>query len=542
MGWQILIEYHISLCRSDKFPLRSSFPPFLYSMQSFPLSRQVCVLCGSLFSDIVPTRPTRDPDESESGSSHGFCQPCRELASVSISINDSSVSSFASPESSLPTASLGTTWQQNSANPPPTLASLYPTASTEDITAAIKFLESRNASLAGPSRQDSTLSRVDGHRMSRERFIAQNDSRAVNCGESFNDPEGSSGPFRTFAVPPELGPRVDNPQRLTGPSSNMVNPMEYSNVTNLESLQSMSSDRSNTVITNRDSTSSYASSIFDANPMSHRSSVSTIESQRSAYTRNSANIRGTISSSANFSARDPRRNTSSSMNSDTGRPDIQYQCTHVECRQTFTTKRAWIRHEEEFHNPQYVYTCRLNDSLDLSVEVCPDRSHRSVMNAHHLENLHNSAFCCNETPSNHDRFQTSRDDKLLPHLRNWHGLNLDRIPQSWKRPVGGATRIFGCGFCVMFLASWKERGDHIGDHFSRGWTMEQWSEGVVQQGLRMRPTNDGRLDGILETSIRRLSLENVDVDEVAEQGGSASMVLLVDPRLARDWNEEDVWG
>lgn len=58
---------------------------------------------------------------------------------------------------------------------------------------------------------------------------------------------------------------------------------------------------------------------------------------------------------------------------------------------------------------------------------------------------------------------------------------------------------WGCGFCTHFSSDWKERCNHIAQHFEGGKTMDEWYHSNVIQSLLQRPAIRAEWNGILHS-------------------------------------------
>ncbi|PSN69590.1 hypothetical protein BS50DRAFT_291421 [Corynespora cassiicola Philippines] len=122
-----------------------------------------------------------------------------------------------------------------------------------------------------------------------------------------------------------------------------------------------------------------------------------------------------------------------------GRPGV-YHCT-VGCKRSFKSPADWRRHEETKY-PQNFWFCNF----------CGDPEHPTVS---HL---------------------FTRKDKFMDHLRKHNGPADRKLLTTNKlKHVSGFRCPSRCGFCgTSDFQSWARRHDHIGSHFKKGKTMEQW--------------------------------------------------------------------
>ncbi|GJP88384.1 hypothetical protein CBS63078_6698 [Aspergillus niger] len=148
----------------------------------------------------------------------------------------------------------------------------------------------------------------------------------------------------------------------------------------------------------------------------------------------------------------------------------RYCCTF--CCDRFKSKYDWARHEKSLHVTLEAWHCApygttIMSSNEPSMTRCafcgltnPDSDH--------LEE--HAATACEDESSSRRSFR--RKDHLVQHLRLVH--NVDSPPQldSWR--IGQSAITSRCGFCSQALMTWKERVDHLAEHFRTGSTMAEW--------------------------------------------------------------------
>ena len=147
----------------------------------------------------------------------------------------------------------------------------------------------------------------------------------------------------------------------------------------------------------------------------------------------------------------------------------RYQCTF--CTETFQTKHSWQRHEKTMHLSLERWECAPDGPLvlnGLSQTACvycglvqPDETHFES---------HNHDSC-------HDRDLVERTfyrkDHLLQHLRLVHQVQNVQMPiETWRTQSGKLQS--RCGFCDTRFITWKDRVDHLAEHFKEGKTMGDW--------------------------------------------------------------------
>ncbi|KAL3479640.1 hypothetical protein BJX99DRAFT_244785 [Aspergillus californicus] len=146
-----------------------------------------------------------------------------------------------------------------------------------------------------------------------------------------------------------------------------------------------------------------------------------------------------------------------------------YQCTF--CTDTFRAKYDWTRHEKTLHLSLESYTCSPSGPTYLgpdAVDRCAFCDY-SDPSENHIDS--HSYQTCREKPAVLRTFY--RKDHLVQHLRLVHGTNRF-IPEmdNWKVQIDNVNS--RCGFCSSRFVSWKERNEHIADHYRNGISMKDW--------------------------------------------------------------------
>lgn len=144
-----------------------------------------------------------------------------------------------------------------------------------------------------------------------------------------------------------------------------------------------------------------------------------------------------------------------------------YQCTF--CCDSFRSKYDWQRHEKALHVSIERWDCAPAGGIveinGLSICVfCRALSE----DAGHLET--HDYLACREKLTEHRSF--SRKDHLVQHLRLVHGVPYHPSMDGWR--VSTATLLSRCGFCDTRFTSWKERVEHVAEHFKNNADMSQW--------------------------------------------------------------------
>jgi hypothetical protein len=134
-----------------------------------------------------------------------------------------------------------------------------------------------------------------------------------------------------------------------------------------------------------------------------------------------------------------------------------YGCTFL-CNETFPTAQEWRQHELRVHRQAEMWRCEI-----------------------HVDNVATECGATFYSPTN---FET--------HLSSTHGIADDHeryLEQGHIHPEGQYN--FWCGFCRKIrrlstrgVEAWKERLNHLQEHFDNGDSLERgWLK------LRQQPTN-----------------------------------------------------
>ena len=124
----------------------------------------------------------------------------------------------------------------------------------------------------------------------------------------------------------------------------------------------------------------------------------------------------------------------------------RYWCTS--CEEPFIEKYDWKRHEETYQERRFVFECDLCSAIYFLEKDF----------LYHHETRHHCETC-------------QRD------------VHLESARHNRQARTG-----WGCGFCLHFSTDWKERCNHIAQHFEQdGKTMKDWRQSYVIQSLLQRP-------------------------------------------------------
>jgi hypothetical protein len=146
-----------------------------------------------------------------------------------------------------------------------------------------------------------------------------------------------------------------------------------------------------------------------------------------------------------------------------------FQCTF--CTDSFPAKYDWQRHEKSLHLALEKWTCAPQGGTIATADgqkACafcraPDPTED------HLETVHNFSACQEKTVQERTFY---RKDHLNQHLRLMHNVKLETWMNQWRSTT---TEIKSrCGFCDTQFTTWKDRVDHLAQHFKNGADMSKW--------------------------------------------------------------------
>ncbi|KAF2625469.1 hypothetical protein BU25DRAFT_112954 [Macroventuria anomochaeta] len=124
----------------------------------------------------------------------------------------------------------------------------------------------------------------------------------------------------------------------------------------------------------------------------------------------------------------------------------RYWCTS--CEEPFIEKYDWKRHEETYQERQSVFRCNLCSAVYFLEKDF----------LYHHDTRHNCETCQREGHS-------------------------EAAKQKRQSRSG-----WGCGFCTHFSSDWRERCNHVAQHFERdNKTMKNWRQSNVIHSLLQRP-------------------------------------------------------
>jgi hypothetical protein len=141
-----------------------------------------------------------------------------------------------------------------------------------------------------------------------------------------------------------------------------------------------------------------------------------------------------------------------------------FQCTH-KCGKTFDRKGDWRKHEE-INCPQEVWLCDVDSTtIWAGVRIC---TFCEVENPeiNHKQQKYSRKTACHDKQFSAPGRISYRKDKLRQHFKNAHPmLPYDEDDDSGHVIVGSKFRR-DCGFCEYIFSDWKDRINHIGEHFA----------------------------------------------------------------------------
>jgi hypothetical protein len=148
------------------------------------------------------------------------------------------------------------------------------------------------------------------------------------------------------------------------------------------------------------------------------------------------------------------------------------------CGSSYPTKYDWKRHEESVHASPITWIC-LPPGWSQSLQKCPFCSEISPPLGH--MSAHNHCDCLNKQESERT---FNRKDHLQQHIRRVHwkrcsGQLADLVDtlKAWQRPAPPllpGDPALHCGFCGWCFESWKDRVEHVADHFRERVDLSMW--------------------------------------------------------------------
>lgn len=145
-----------------------------------------------------------------------------------------------------------------------------------------------------------------------------------------------------------------------------------------------------------------------------------------------------------------------------------FQCTF--CTDSFPAKYDWQRHEKSVHLALEKWTCAPHGGVITTSDGKKACAFCRAPNPteDHLE-THNYLACQEKTVQERTFY---RKDHLNQHLRLMHDVKYDSSMDRWHSTTNEIKS--RCGLCDTNFTTWKERVDHIAQHFKNGADMSKW--------------------------------------------------------------------
>ncbi|KUL90236.1 hypothetical protein ZTR_02096 [Talaromyces verruculosus] len=145
-----------------------------------------------------------------------------------------------------------------------------------------------------------------------------------------------------------------------------------------------------------------------------------------------------------------------------------FQCTF--CTDSFPAKYDWQRHEKSVHLALEKWTCAPHGGVMTTSDGKKACAFCRAPNPteSHLE-THNYLTCQEKTVQERTFY---RKDHLNQHLRLMHDVKYDSSMDQWRSTTNEIKS--RCGLCDTNFTTWKERVDHIAQHFKNGADMSKW--------------------------------------------------------------------
>ncbi|RAO67863.1 uncharacterized protein BHQ10_003875 [Talaromyces amestolkiae] len=145
-----------------------------------------------------------------------------------------------------------------------------------------------------------------------------------------------------------------------------------------------------------------------------------------------------------------------------------FQCTF--CTDSFPAKYDWQRHEKSVHLALEKWTCAPHGGVITTSDGKKACAFCRAPNPteDHLE-THNYLACQEKTVQERTFY---RKDHLNQHLRLMHDVKYDSSMDQWRSTTNEIKS--RCGLCDTNFTTWKERVDHIAQHFKNGADMSKW--------------------------------------------------------------------
>ena len=212
----------------------------------------------------------------------------------------------------------------------------------------------------------------------------------------------------------------------------------------------------------------------------------------------------------------------------------KYQCTW--CCQGFAIKYTWIRHQETDHCPQKEYVCMPNGPIEYDGTREGHCVFCQVLHPteQHLSE-HRAIECCSKAKEKRTFY---RRDCLTQHVKSMHigsmpSLSVGKkLLEHWEQaviPLNDGIYNY-CGFCENVFEDWKERNDHIAEHFDDGYDMTSWTQNTGHGITTFESSTRGNLSASLNGAMKWTGEQR---EKEREQDNSRH-VRLMNGTLERD--------
>ena len=343
---------------------------------------------------------------------------------------------------------------------------------------AVPDLENWFASLM---RHDKPIAEDPSHSSQLAPTLTSHASTEISS-EYFDDMEILEGTYIegscSFMSEPEQGPQ---PPHFSQLGWAVPDPPNWSESTSLDPYSSSSSSSLSRF--NNWGSVSHSSSLHDEEILAHAASCARDLS---------SHLRKTCKRESNPEAlaRDPSR---------------QWQCTRC-CGRTFTTKKDWARHEE-LAFPQKGWVCLVGRTVTNAngttiCSYCPNEQPVLQSNDQHFHSTHSNSL--EHCRSGHNKARGGgfyRYQHFVQHFKKIHpGLDPKVFAEQCHFEVENSQFPRNCGFCSATFTTWRNRIDHISEHFEfGGLDMRSWDkedESTKNPGKRYNHEDDNHPDGV----------------------------------------------
>jgi hypothetical protein len=177
------------------------------------------------------------------------------------------------------------------------------------------------------------------------------------------------------------------------------------------------------------------------------------------------------------------------------------------CPQTFVRSTDRDRHQKSIHNPQQMYTCRIDTCHDNCDDPCKEKYHRQP-------------------------YQHARKDHVQRHLQTKHPhIDPSTISESWLWDYVHHPYGWDCGFCNQFLGKYEGNEDAFNNHVCPPTPAATSNDPIADQ-------TSGRYG--ITNSLNRFSME----EKKNERAGDEDPNFVPDGKKAHGKDEDAAlhWG